>query len=205
MVRLIMHGCNGRMGQMISDICKSDPDAEIVAGIDICDDGHQSYPVFSQISDCDVEADVIIDFSTPKIISDILAYSKAKKVPAVLCTTGYSKEQLAEIEAASKETALLKSANMSLGINTLIHLLKNLATLGKMQAKKRTSIQCSSPLRSWLIKPTVLQRMQLKTGLTDKFSQGSTMSRVVTVKSDFGKQWVKTTRRLLFCRSLAVI
>ena len=127
MTRIIMSGCNGAMGQKITAIAAADPDAEIVAGIDICDDGHQSYPVFSQISECDVEADVIIDFSTPKIISDILAYSKAKKVPAVLCTTGYSKEQLAEIEAASKETALLKSANMSLGINTLIHLLKEAA------------------------------------------------------------------------------
>lgn len=127
MTRIIMSGCNGAMGQKITAIAAADPDAEIVAGIDICDDGHQSYPVFSKISECDVEADVIIDFSTPKILSDILAYSKEKKVPAVLCTTGYSKEQLAEIEAASKETALLKSANMSLGINTLVHLLKEAA------------------------------------------------------------------------------
>lgn len=127
MTKIIMSGCNGAMGQKITAIAAADPDAEIVAGIDICDDGQQSYPVFSKISECDVEADVIIDFSTPKILSDILAYSKEKKVPAVLCTTGYSKEQLAEIEAASKETALLKSANMSLGINTLIHLLKEAA------------------------------------------------------------------------------
>ena len=64
MVKIIMHGCNGHMGQVISDIVEKDPDAEIVAGIDIADQGKNSYPVFTDINACQVEADAIIDFSS---------------------------------------------------------------------------------------------------------------------------------------------
>lgn len=127
MTRIIMCGCNGAMGRMITSIVKDDSEAEIVAGIDMADNGQTDFPVFSSISDCTVEADAIIDFSTPKILTEILTYSKQHKVPAVLCTTGYSDEQLAEIEAATTETAILKSANMSLGINTLLKLLQDAA------------------------------------------------------------------------------
>lgn len=127
MTRIIMCGCNGAMGRMITGIVKDDSEAEIVAGIDMVDNGQSDFPVFSSISDCNVEADAIIDFSTPKILTEILNYSKQHKVPAVLCTTGYSDEQLAEIEAATTETAILKSANMSLGINTLLKLLQDAA------------------------------------------------------------------------------
>ncbi len=127
MTRIIMCGCNGAMGRMITGIVRDDPEAEIVAGIDMADNGQTDFPVFSSISDCNVEADAIIDFSTPKILTEILTYSKQHKVPAVLCTTGYSDEQLAEIEAATTEAAILKSANMSLGINTLLKLLQDAA------------------------------------------------------------------------------
>lgn len=127
MTRIIMCGCNGAMGRMITGIVKDDPEAEIVAGIDIADNGDTSFPVFTSIEACDVEADAIIDFTTPKILTEILTYSKQHKVPAVLCTTGYSDEQLAEIEAATTETAILKSANMSLGINTLLKLVQDAA------------------------------------------------------------------------------
>ena len=124
MTRIIMSGCNGAMGTTITKIVSEDAEAEIVAGIDIVDDGSKDYPVFSSIKDCDVEADAVIDFSTPKILDDLLAYCEEKKVPVVLCTTGYDEAQLAKIEEASKKTAVLKSANMSLGINTLMDLLQ---------------------------------------------------------------------------------
>lgn len=127
MTRIIMSGCNGAMGNMITGIVEEDKEAQIVAGIDITDNGDKSYPVFPSIKDCDVEADAIIDFSTPKILDDLLAYSEEKKVPVVLCTTGYSEEQLAKIEAAAEKTAILKSANMSLGINTLLKLVQDAA------------------------------------------------------------------------------
>ena len=134
MVKIIMHGCNGHMGQVISGIVEKDPDAEIVAGIDIADQGKNSYPVFTDIDTCQVEADAIIDFSSAKATDKLLEYSAARQIPVVLCSTGLSEEQLAKVEETSKKVAVLKSANMSLGINTLLKLVhdaaKVLATAG---------------------------------------------------------------------------
>lgn len=127
MTRIIMCGCNGAMGKMIASIVEEDTEAEIVAGIDVVDQGNTSFPVFTSLEDCTIEADAMIDFSSPKILTSILNYSKQHKVPAVLCTTGYSDEQLEEIEEATTQTAILKSANMSLGINTLLKLLQDAA------------------------------------------------------------------------------
>ncbi|MCI5918933.1 MAG: 4-hydroxy-tetrahydrodipicolinate reductase [Roseburia sp.] len=129
MTKVIMSGCNGKMGQVITGICKEDADIEIVAGIDPYDGIKNDYPVFSNISLCDVDADVIIDFSNAKAVDDVLVYSVEKQVPVVLCTTGLSEEQLKKVEDASKKVAILKSANMSLGINTLMELLKTAATI----------------------------------------------------------------------------
>lgn len=127
MTRIIMSGCNGKMGKTITGIVKEDAEAEIVAGIDVVDNGENSYPVFKSITDCTVEGDVVIDFSTPKILDTLLAYGEENNVPLVLCATGYSEEQLMQIEAASEKVAVLKSANMSLGINTLMKLVQDAA------------------------------------------------------------------------------
>lgn len=127
MVKIIMHGCNGHMGQVISGIVEKDPDAEIVAGIDIADQGKNSYPVFTDIDACQVEADVIIDFSSAKATDKLLEYSAARQIPVVLCSTGLSQEQLAKVEETSRKVAVLKSANMSLGINTLLKLVQDAA------------------------------------------------------------------------------
>ena len=124
MIRAIMSGCNGKMGQVITGICKEDADIEIVAGIDLYDGIKNDYPVFPNISVCDVAADVIIDFSNAKAVDDLLVYSVDKQIPVVLCTTGLSEEQLKKVDEASKKVAVLKSANMSLGINMLMELLK---------------------------------------------------------------------------------
>ena len=127
MTRFIMHGCNGHMGQVITGIVAQDPDVEIVAGIDLVDNRDNGYPVFTNIWDCDVEADALIDFASPKATDNLLNYCVEKKLPVVLCTTGLSAEQLDKIREASREVAVLKSANMSLGINTLLSLLKDAA------------------------------------------------------------------------------
>lgn len=127
MVKIIMHGCNGHMGQVISDIVEKDPDAEIVAGIDIADQGKNSYPVFTDIDACQVEANAIIDFSSAKATDKLLEYSAARQIPVVLCSTGLSQEQLAKVEETSRKVAVLKSANMSLGINTLLKLVQDAA------------------------------------------------------------------------------
>ena len=125
MVKIIMVGCNGRMGKVITDLVVKDTETEIVAGVDIFDDGHNDYPVFANIADVNVEADAIIDFSSPKLLDGILDFAISKNMPVVMCTTGYSDEELAKINEASKKIAVLRSGNMSLGINTLVkkHLL----------------------------------------------------------------------------------
>ena len=127
MTNIIMHGCNGKMGQVITRIVAEDPDAEIVAGIDLTGEVKNDYPVFRTIEECNVEGDVIIDFSTAAAVDGILDYSVKRRLPIVLCTTGLSEEQLAKVEEAAKETAVLKSANMSMGINLLLKLLKDAA------------------------------------------------------------------------------
>lgn len=127
MTKVIMNGCNGKMGQCITGICKDDPDIEIVAGIDVYDGIKNEYPVFTDISSCYVDADVVIDFSNAKAVDTLLDYCMVKKIPVVLCTTGLSEEQLAKVEEAAKKIAVLKSANMSLGINTLMELVKKAA------------------------------------------------------------------------------
>ena len=127
MVRIIMHGCNGKMGQVITGLVAADQEAEIVAGVDACDDGHNSYPVFTSIGECNVEADCLIDFSAAAAVDNMLNYCVERKLPCVLCTTGLSQAQLDKVEEAAKQVAVLKSANMSLGINLLLKLLKNAA------------------------------------------------------------------------------
>lgn len=129
MIKVLMHGCNGRMGQMIAGLLKDDKEAEIVAGVDTFDGVSNPFPVFSKIGDCNVKADVVIDFSNAGAVDGVLDYCVATKTPVVLCTTGLSGEQLARVEEAAKETAILKSANMSLGINLLLKLLKEAAPI----------------------------------------------------------------------------
>lgn len=127
MVKIIMHGCNGKMGQVISGMLASDSEAQLVAGVDVFDDGHNPYPVFRNIWECDVEADCLIDFSSAAAVDAMLDYCLEKKLPCVLCTTGLSEEQLQKVEKVSEKIAVLRSANMSLGINLLLKLLKNAA------------------------------------------------------------------------------
>lgn len=127
MTKVIMNGCNGKMGQCITGICAQDEEVSIVAGIDVYDGIKNDYPVFSSIRECNVEADVIIDFSNAKAVDELLDYCVEKQIPVVLCTTGLSPEQLQKVAEASEKVAILKSANMSLGINTLMELLKKAA------------------------------------------------------------------------------
>lgn len=125
MTKVIMHGCNGRMGQVICGLIAADETVEIVAGVDVSDHISNPFPVFQSISDCNVDADVIIDFASAKAVDALLDYCVDKQIPCVLCTTGLSEEQIAKVQEASNKTAILKSANMSLGINLLLKMLKD--------------------------------------------------------------------------------
>ena len=128
MIRAIMNGCHGVMGHVITDIISKDDAIEIVAGVDMNTENYAGYPVFKSLDECP-EADVIIDFSNARAVDDLLVYSVDKKIPVVLCTTGLSEEQMEQVKAASGQVAVLKSANMSLGINLLMQLLAQAATI----------------------------------------------------------------------------
>ncbi|MCR4991041.1 MAG: 4-hydroxy-tetrahydrodipicolinate reductase [Lachnospiraceae bacterium] len=124
MTNVIMHGCNGRMGKMIASIIDGMDDVKIVAGVDVYDEGKNPFPVFKTITDCNVDADVVIDFSNASAVDGMLKYCVDKNLPVALCTTGLSDEQLNEVKETSKKIAVLRSANMSLGINLLLKVLK---------------------------------------------------------------------------------
>ena len=127
MTKIIMLGCNGRMGQMITDMVKQDDECTIVAGIDIVDNRDNGYPVYTKLADCDVEADAIIDFTSATDFESRMDYAVDKQIPIIECSTGLSEEQMDYLKKASEKVAVLKSANRSLGINLLMKLLKEAA------------------------------------------------------------------------------
>lgn len=127
MTKVILHGCNGKMGQIITKIIETDPEIEIVAGVDASDHIKNTYPVFTSIAACDAAADVVIDFCVAPAVDGLIDYCVERQIPCVLCTTGLSEAQLAHVEEAAAKVAVLKSANMSLGINTLLKILKEAA------------------------------------------------------------------------------
>lgn len=129
MTKIIMNGCNGKMGQVISRLVSEDDSCEIVAGFDVNDNIENTYPVFTNADDFTGDADVVIDFSHPSALTNILNYCKKRNLPVILATTGFSDEQKKEFNDASKEIPVFFSANMSLGINLLIDLAKKATKL----------------------------------------------------------------------------
>ena len=124
MTNIILSGANGKMGRVITRLASEDKDCKIVAGVDISDFGENDYPVFKNFGDINVEADVIVDFSHPSVLSGLLEYAKEKKLPVIIATTGLSDEQRASLVEVSNEIPVFFSANMSLGINLIIALAK---------------------------------------------------------------------------------
>ena len=122
MTKVVMHGCNGHMGRVITDLCKADSDIEIVAGVDKFKGVENDYPVFDTIADVNVDYDAVIDFSNAAAVDGLLDCCEKNGKPVVLCTTGLSDEMLAHVDKACESIAVLRSANMSLGINTLFDL-----------------------------------------------------------------------------------
>ncbi len=129
MVKMIMHGCNGRMGHVIVDLVAADDAIEIVAGVDAYGESTYSFPVFKTLSECNVDADVIVDFSNASAVDGLLDHCAAKGIPVVLCSTGLSDEQLSKVKDTSNKVAILKSANMSVGVNALMKVLKEVSPI----------------------------------------------------------------------------
>ena len=129
MQKIIISGCNGHMGRVVADICATDPQVEVVAGIDILGQPNPNFPVFSSPAACDVEADAVIDFSHPSALASLLEMCQARNLPVVLATTGYDQAQLEAISEASTHIPVFRSANMSLGVNVLLDLVKKAASV----------------------------------------------------------------------------
>jgi 4-hydroxy-tetrahydrodipicolinate reductase len=127
MINILMSGCNGRMGQVISRLASQSEILKIAAGYDIADTNKNSYPVFTDLNKCDVKVDVIIDFSNPDALNKLLAFAESRKIPLVMATTGLSQSQIKQLEASSKTIPVFFSANMSLGVNLIIDLVKKAA------------------------------------------------------------------------------
>lgn len=126
-IRIILSGCSGRMGHVIADLAAAEENMEIAAGVDVNREGAYTFPVFKEFADCDVEGDVIIDFSSPKAFDGMMDWAEEKGVPAVVCTTGLSDDQISRLEMSSRKIAVLRSANMSLGVNVLLRAVAEVA------------------------------------------------------------------------------
>ena len=126
-IKLLLNGANGRMGNEVIKASKEFDNIEIVAGFDRNSNSDSGFPVFSNIEDINVDIDIILDFSMPEASMKILEFAKIKKLPIVIATTGFSEEQMKEIEIASKEIPVFKSANMSYEINFMAKLLAECA------------------------------------------------------------------------------
>jgi len=128
MIRMLLNGCNGKMGKVISEMAKESTTISIVAGVDR-NSSNLTYPCYDSILECDIDIDVILDFSRPDALDDLCNYSKEKNVPIVFCTTGYSPEQLSKINSLSSEIPVFHSANMSIGINIVNNILKSISNM----------------------------------------------------------------------------
>lgn len=129
MTRVLISGCNGHMGKVVADICAEDPDIEVVGGFDLLGTSDRPFPVFSSPAQFTGEADALIDFSAPAALEGLLELGKSKKIPLVLATTGYSEEQIAQINDCARSVPIFRSANFSLGINVLLDLVKKAAAV----------------------------------------------------------------------------
>ena len=127
MVKVILNGANGAMGKVVADLISADPDMEVVVGVDSRADMDAAFPIMDSINKVNVAADVVIDFSSVEAADTLLDFIEQKKIPAVICTTGLSEAQIDRINELSSVSPILRSANMSLGINILSKVLAEVA------------------------------------------------------------------------------
>lgn len=128
MIKVIINGVNGKMGQVLTKLISRENDFKVVAGIDRSPNKEKnSYPVYEDIIECKEKADVIIDFSHISNLHNILKYSLKEKMALLIATTGFSKEDHMAIKEASEKIPVLCSSNMSLGINALKTALKEIS------------------------------------------------------------------------------
>ncbi|NLC45510.1 MAG: 4-hydroxy-tetrahydrodipicolinate reductase, partial [Clostridiales bacterium] len=130
MIKMILHGCNGKMGQVVAAAADIDEEIEIVAGIDKFPTAKNNpFPVYEDPSQVKEKADVILDFSVPNALPPLLKLSRKTSTPLVVATTGLSPQNLEEMGQHSRETAIFHAANMSVGINLMYELIQKSASV----------------------------------------------------------------------------
>ena len=129
MTKLILSGCNGRMGRAVAELCAAQPDMEIAAGIDLLGQSDREFPVLSSPAAFQGAADVLVDFSSPAALEPLLEFGRARRIPLVLCTTGYTQEQNEALQQTAAAVPIFRCANMSLGVNVLLDLVRRAAAV----------------------------------------------------------------------------
>ena len=170
MTELILSGCNGKMGRVITACAAEDSGINIVAGVDADAVMPAHYPVFASFDELRYQCDVLLDFSHPAALPDLLCYAKATQTPAVIATTGYDEAAIAAIRAAAETVPIFFTFNMSLGINLLAELAKKAAQVltgfdieiveahhsAKIDAPSGTALMLADAVRGGLDEPTAL-------------------------------------------------
>ena len=128
MIKAILCGASGKMGGFVAAAAQADGEIQVVAGVDKINNG-EKFSIFSSFSDINVKADVIIDFSNPALLDDLLDYAVLNNIPAVIATTGYSDAQIEKIKSAAEKIPIFFTFNMSLGVNLIASLAKKAAQI----------------------------------------------------------------------------
>ncbi|HZK39025.1 MAG TPA: 4-hydroxy-tetrahydrodipicolinate reductase [Clostridia bacterium] len=127
MTNILLSGCNGKMGNAVAQCVDARNDCRIVAGIDTNSDTSKDFPVFTNAAEFEGKVDVIVDFSHPSVLKDLLTYAVARKIPAVIATTGLDEAQIGFLHSAAEEVPVFFSANMSIGVSLLKELAQTAA------------------------------------------------------------------------------
>ncbi|WP_300379311.1 4-hydroxy-tetrahydrodipicolinate reductase [Clostridium sp.] len=126
MIKVIINGCSGKMGSVVTEVSKSFPNIDIVAGIDKYKNESLNYKIFSSPLEVDIDYDILLDFSRAEALQGILDLSLKNNKPIIICSTGFKEEDLDLIEKISQTIPIFRSANMSLGLNLINSILKNI-------------------------------------------------------------------------------
>lgn len=127
MIEVMINGCNGKMGNIVSELVNKNENMILKCGVDKVDTGLLTYPIYTDLDKISEKPDVIIDFSVPIATFKVLDYAKQNNLPIVIATTGFTGEEEKKIVEYSNYIPVFKSANMSFSINMFQHILKEIA------------------------------------------------------------------------------
>ena len=130
MIRILLFGSSGKMGRFVAETAARSSDCEVVAGIDkFPGNVDAAFPVYPSVFECREAADVLIDFSRPEGLPDVVAYARNQRLALIECTTGLTPDDRRLLQDASQDIPVFQAANMSLGVNLMMDLAAQSARL----------------------------------------------------------------------------